>query len=515
MDDIREALEEAWRRVKDGVLNDPVELRRRVARRERPHVNRPPRCWCLAVRAGDTRLGDVAWVAPSEATLKGCERSHEVTLDRAALVALCELVKVDGMTRDEAARTLGRTPDNLVDARIKGIFGNHCVEGLGGRWGKPRPVLYGKGLLDPSIRGFAGADEMWSYTGRLCLSEIPQTFRQTIARAPTFLNTAGRRYRDTSGLHPEHPDVDTGVIVRPRKSKRLPPPPPDYVSYKWKGDQFIGYDWRAAESNPRIRERYESRERRLAKARAAGKARRRANPPPSRAGGSIQFKGWRWICPACGRRVQVVFWPMPRTNVAVPYPCWREELRRRGVTVDPPWPTAVLGFACARCHRVRYQGRCRRDFWNELVTYLSCGLLYGSEVKRPTWLTLHRKHPYAPRPNAAPAWRRLRVQELWLKGWSYKRIAAEMEIHWHTVMTHVTKIYKQYGVHGRYELAKRVGVKLQRPVTDGQKIRVRLEAGQSYRRIAREMGIGKNKVSAYASEFRRREALLKMTEAIT
>ena len=82
-------------------------------------------------------------------------------------------------------------------------------------------------------------------------------------------------------------------------------------------------------------------------------------------------------------------------------------------------------------------------------------------------------------------------------------IAAEMKIHWHTVDCHVRKIYKQYGVRGRYELARRVGVALERPVTKGERIRARLSAGQSYAQIAREMGIGRNMVSAYASAFRR------------
>ena len=505
MDEIEQAIVSGWERVKVGLLNDPAQLRRRVGRRNSPNVNRPPRCWCLAVRAGDTRLGEAAAeVYPDEAVQKGREARHEVTLDRAALVRLCDLVKVDGLTLDESAAALGVRKENLLDARLKGTFEQRYVPGLGGRWGKPRPVLYAKGLLDPSIRGFAVADEAWSYTGRLCLSSIPETFGQTIVRVPHFHDVAGRRYRDTTGLHPEHPDVDQGVVVRPRKSKRLPPPPPDYVSYKWKGDEYVGYDWRAAEQYPLIRENYERHQRQLMKARAAGRARRRSKaPPPSCAGGSIQFKGWRWLCPSCARSVQVVFLPLHQTNLATRYPCDRAELRRLGVEAEPAWPTRVLGFACARCHRVRYMSPGGGDFWNDLVTYLSCGLLYGSDVPRPAWVTTRRKRAYASRPNAPPAWRRLRVQELLLKGWSYKQIAAEMKIHWHTVDCHVRKIYKQYAVHGRYELARRLGLALERPVTKREQIRARLSAGQGYAQIAREMGIGRTLMSAYASEFRR------------
>jgi DNA-binding CsgD family transcriptional regulator len=200
--------------------------------------------------------------------------------------------------------------------------------------------------------------------------------------------------------------------------------------------------------------------------------------------------------------VQVLFLPLTRTNLAARYPDDRAALRRLGVEAAPAWPTRVLEFACARCHRVRSLRRADPRFWNDLVTYLSCGLLYGSEVRRPAWVTVQRKRAYAPRPNAPPAWRRLRVQELLLKGWSYKRIAGEMKIHWHTVMTHATRIYRQYGVHGRNELARRFGVTL--PPTRTEQIRARWSAGQSIRQIAREMELKENLVSAFVSEIRRK-----------
>ena len=91
-----------------------------------------------------------------------------------------------------------------------------------------------------------------------------------------------------------------------------------------------------------------------------------------------------------------------------------------------------------------------------------------------------------------------------MQGWPYKRIAAEMNIHWHTVMTHATKIYQQHGVHGRYELARKLRVPLERPVTMKEEVLRRVKAGEDAVRIAREMGIGRNVVSAYKSDFRRK-----------
>src|SRR5687768_4603473 len=47
------------------------------------------------------------------------------------------------------------------------------------------------------------------------------------------------------------------------KSRRLPPLPPDYVWYKWRGDEYVGYDWRSAAA----RAGYERRQRQRALAR--------------------------------------------------------------------------------------------------------------------------------------------------------------------------------------------------------------------------------------------------------
>jgi DNA-binding CsgD family transcriptional regulator len=42
-------------------------------------------------------------------------------------------------------------------------------------------------------------------------------------------------------------------------------------------------------------------------------------------------------------------------------------------------------FACEKCHKIRRISRCDPNAWNEIVTYLSAGLLYGREVQRPAW----------------------------------------------------------------------------------------------------------------------------------
>ena len=51
---------------------------------------------------------------------------------------------------------------NLKARLAEVAAGREHVAGLGGHWGHPRPGLYAKGLLDPSVRGFEPADELRS-----------------------------------------------------------------------------------------------------------------------------------------------------------------------------------------------------------------------------------------------------------------------------------------------------------------------------------------------------------------
>ena len=117
-----------------------------------------------------------------------------------------------------------------------------------------------------------------------------------------------------------------------RKSLALPPPPPDPLAwYMWKGDEWMGYDWR----NPRSKLRYEAHQRQLQLAREAAKRRRRERgPSPNLSKGSLDFRGFRWLCPHCGRAVNVLFLPLPPINLlahAVP------ALKKFDVTTPIRW----------------------------------------------------------------------------------------------------------------------------------------------------------------------------------
>src|SRR4051794_11274892 len=102
MDDVELAILNAWQAVKPRLLGDPGELARRLARRNSVSLQRPPRAWCLAVRASDTRLNEaIAAIVPGHATnLHSTEHpsqllEHEVTLTAHTLRKLCNRVTID------------------------------------------------------------------------------------------------------------------------------------------------------------------------------------------------------------------------------------------------------------------------------------------------------------------------------------------------------------------------------------------------------------------------------------
>jgi hypothetical protein len=452
---------DVWERIRPKLESDPVELATRLARMHGPTLTRPPRAWCLAIRSVDRRI-DRALGYPDKHG--GRFGEHEVLLEPKLLRMLCRPVTIPrfGATASEVAALVGRRDTDLAAARVKGTFSVRHVEGLGGYWGKPTPIISNGGReLDPSVRGMEMPDRVWGWTAIYSDSWARDDFHQVVLRVPRFFDRT-RRYRDKTDLHPEHPDVAGRVDQldrRTRKYYKLPPPQHDAVWYKWKGDQFIGYDWRAAQTNPLIRENYQKHQR--LKARRREWARRRVRP--SRAKGSMEFRGWQWLCPACGRRVERLFLPMAFDNVLGGL--LGEVIERQLARTPPPPPPArrtgaPRGFACATCHRVQTFSRVSPGFWNNVIAYLSGGLLYGSEVPRPAWVTRERQRAYVPKINARPAWRREQVRELMLRGWTYPRIAAELGITRVRVANCAHQIFKQHGVHGREQWARQVGVTL-------------------------------------------------------
>src|SRR5688572_8166932 len=100
-DELERALAAAIARVGPRLRGDPDELAARKGRRRLKFMQRPPRAWCLAVRASDTRV--TAWkfeVAPSRYEGWDPERrvwrriEHEVTLESSLLRWICRPVGI-------------------------------------------------------------------------------------------------------------------------------------------------------------------------------------------------------------------------------------------------------------------------------------------------------------------------------------------------------------------------------------------------------------------------------------
>ncbi len=541
MEEVEQAILDAWAAVGPRLFADSRERRRRLARRGGATLIHPPRAACLALRAADTRLPPRARNV-SEWGVSACgsrartrsssprhphtphpDTLHTLTLRDLQRLCLPVTLECPNLSLAEVAQRLGVTKGGLLRARAGGTFRHHYVEGLGGHWGKPTPLLTADGPLDPAAGGFAVADRAWRPITRAIVDRLPGDFPpQTLYRVPIYGPRGPDHSRDPATLHPEHPLRDPGPSpIRRRKSLALPKPPPDLVCwYKWKGDEYIGYDWR----NPRIALAHLKREIAKAKSRLARKQRRREKAVTLRVPvGSLEFRGHAWLCPRCARPARLLFlpvagvWPdepFERELARLKLPSMREMLasvgresqvvgrqgREQAGLADsnhpqPPTPDPLPTtpdfptFACAACLRLRRFSRCDRNAWNEVVTYLSGGLLFGREVRRPGWFTPDRKLAHAPRPTRAPSIRRPQIERLLLAGRTFRQIAAELGLAYGTVLWTAQQVYKQHGVRTLPDLLRKHGHAIGPPLT--KEVRRRLLAGQPIAQIAAETGCGK------------------------
>ena len=97
--EVERAIDEAWVRVRREILSDPPELHRCLARRRLKSLTRPPRAWCIAIRASDRRITPAHWIiTPQHAMdLDHPEHpyepiEHEVTIQKHAIRRYCNPV---------------------------------------------------------------------------------------------------------------------------------------------------------------------------------------------------------------------------------------------------------------------------------------------------------------------------------------------------------------------------------------------------------------------------------------
>jgi DNA-binding CsgD family transcriptional regulator len=119
-------------------------------------------------------------------------------------------------------------------------------------------------------------------------------------------------------------------------------------------------------------------------------------------------------------------------------------------------------FACERCHRVSRFSRANHNAWNELISYLTGGLLYGREVAKPRDFYA-RKRPFRPRLRAAP--RREQVLRRVLNGWTIRQICRDLGITRDCLGHHIRSICRQEHVKNRHELARKLNSAHPQPLT--------------------------------------------------
>jgi hypothetical protein len=124
----------------------------------------------------------------------------------------------------------------------------------------------------------------------------------------------------------------------------------------------------------------------------------------------MQFKGWRWVCPACHKERRILYYPIrPQTlfdhlgfDPSRARRCRTQS--KRFLACDTDEVMEPLGsFACSRCHRVAGFSRVGPRGWNILVSTLSKGMLYGHEVEKPAWYRPERKVARHRKINGRPA----------------------------------------------------------------------------------------------------------------
>jgi len=214
--ELERAIRAAWLALRGKILSDPQELRRRLARRRMKSLTRPPRAWCIAIRASDRRITPAHWViAPEHAMeLDHPEHpyepiEHEVTIQPHGLRRFCRAVRTDswGELVEDVAKRLGVNRKSGLDpAREQGVFTERFVKGLGGRRGQyPVPLIHSWKTLDPSGPKFERPNALWGALWEFLPDMVPDNFEQTVVR-PIFKRMTGRSAVDVGQECPTYRD---------------------------------------------------------------------------------------------------------------------------------------------------------------------------------------------------------------------------------------------------------------------------------------------------------------------
>jgi len=399
--DLKDTFLTAWSRIKPLLDANPDERLRRLARRHTARLQRPPREWCIALRANDLRLTPLhVPMVPDRAPARLLP--HKVHLTAPVVRALTHPID-SGLPRaalKDFAKSLGVKPAVVLAQARAGQLELTRIKGLehkSDRWGGIPLVSTARKPLAPGfLNRHRGPDPVWGTWWHDLAQTIPADFEQVIDRVPIA-------HADVTASHLPIAHTDPTVLCNPitfgqpaRRGPRPPAPGPDH---------------------PR------------------------------------RFWGWRWLCPACHQTCRLLFYPTP-----VPLPqCITQYLKRHLARDDRDANDPAPTFACVKCHRVRGGlSWGSKDAWNHIVTLLSAGLLFGHEVEIPAFVRRHRKFSAPKRPQNRPSPKRHQVEQLLLQNLTYPQIAKELAISEKTVAYHTLAARKAHHVQTNDELKQRL-----------------------------------------------------------
>lgn len=386
---MEERLREAWERVGPLVMGDLGELKARLGRRRTGALMAPPRAWCLAVRASDTRIHPYSAAIVPEYAFDGFEYAVHPSrqLERGERVPWAA-VRWSGekakRRRGEGAGGRGGVGD-IEHPRLNiqyrtgaegGGDGEAASEGEG-------PGAHEVLLETRLLRRVCGP--VWvPWPGVTCveLALVLGCHRYVVDEARRAGVFEEVKWRPLGGIGgPQRPIVWTKAALDAASCKRF-----GHADGVW-GTLKDPVCWRVPEGIEQWVRRVPCfREKGRDKKDERGGETEAAN---GRGGEGATWKrrwaGWMWVCPGCGERARIVYCPLPVVwDVGLLTDAVFERFGLEASAVfDEEMdarPARVPTFACGRCHGVRYETG--NGAWNHLVCHLSMGLLYGREVER-------------------------------------------------------------------------------------------------------------------------------------
>src|SRR5213080_5050200 len=119
-EELERAISQAWVSLRGKILSDPEELRRRVARRRMKSLVRPPRAWCIALRASDRRITPMHWIITPEHAVDLNHPDHPyepiehtVTIQKHGIRRCCNPVSFSIERAANVEKMFGLSPSGL------------------------------------------------------------------------------------------------------------------------------------------------------------------------------------------------------------------------------------------------------------------------------------------------------------------------------------------------------------------------------------------------------------------